>query len=190
MTDAPATRQTPTRPIGAALLQSLLQSLLLLLPALLAAAAPDAAAPGVSGEASTPGLELKVLAEVQTQTTEKGRRVARLQPADRVVPGDTVIYTLKVQTPGPTPGHEATIGNPGPEHLRYLANSASGPSARITYSADGGPRFEVADRLTLPGPNGPRKARAADYTHLRWRLANPLKVNSVAYLRFRALVTE
>jgi hypothetical protein len=35
-----------------------------------------------------------------------------------------------------------------------------------------------------------RAAIAADYTHIRWQLNNPLKGNSVAFVRFRVLVKQ
>jgi len=59
----------------------------------------------------------------------------------------------------------------------------------VSYSVDGGHTFDNAGKLHVPGVDGrPRLAAAADYTHLRWRLKNSLKANSVAFVRFRALV--
>jgi hypothetical protein len=64
-----------------------------------------------------------------------------------------------------------------------------GPGAEVSYSVDGGRSFERAEYLTVQGPDGRlRPAVAADYTDIRWQLKNSLKANSVAFVRFRALV--
>jgi hypothetical protein len=73
--------------------------------------------------------------------------------------------------------------------MRYVADSAVGPGAEVSYSVDGGHTFERAEALKVPGTDGRlRRAVAADYTHIRWQLKNALKANSVAFVRFRALV--
>ncbi len=164
----PARRRSPTRP-GAALLA--LRSFALL-PLALLASAGRAQAPAIEG------LDIKVVAEVAARAGAPDGRTATLAPADRVVPGDTVIYTLEVRNPGPGPVQGATVTYPVPEHMRYLADSAVGPGAVVTVSADDGRVFEAPDRLTA----------AADCTHIRWHLGNTLKAHSVAFLRFRAVV--
>jgi hypothetical protein len=59
----------------------------------------------------------------------------------------------------------------------------------VSYSTDGGRTFAGAENLKVVGADGkPRAAVAADYTHIRWKLKNSLKANSVAFVRFRALV--
>jgi hypothetical protein len=73
--------------------------------------------------------------------------------------------------------------------MKYVAESAVGPGAEVSYSVDGGHNFDRAENLQVPGLDGhPRPAAAADYTHIRWRLKNKLQANSVAFVRFRALV--
>ena len=68
-------------------------------------------------------------------------------------------------------------------------DTAVGPGADVTYSVDGGHTFDRAENLKVTGADGnPRLAVAADYTHIRWQLKNSLKVNSMAFVRFRALV--
>ena len=166
---APPATRSPAGP-SASLAPGVLLALALTLLALLAGA----------GRAQAPtaeGLDIKVVAEVAARAGAPPGRTAALVPADRVVPGDTVVYTLAVRNLKAAPVRGATITYPIPEHMRYLADSAVGPGATVTVSADGGHVFESPDRL--PG---------ARCTHVRWRLENPLKANSVAYLRFRAVV--
>jgi len=138
-------------------------------------------------EAADP-LTIKAIAEVESKSVAHGRQVIKLIPADRVVPGDRVIYTLEVRNTGAAL-EAPVIVHPIPEHMRYVADSAVGPGAEVSYSVDGGRSFDRAENLKVPGKDGePRPAVAADYTHIRWRLKNSLKANSVAFVRFRARV--
>jgi uncharacterized repeat protein (TIGR01451 family) len=133
-------------------------------------------------------LTIKAIAEVESKSTAHGREVVKLIPADRVVPGDQVIYTLEVRNTGAALEAPVVV-HPVPEHMRYVADSAVGPGAEVSYSVDAGRSFDRAENLKVPGKDGePRPAVAADYTHIRWRLKNSLKANSVAFVRFRAQV--
>jgi uncharacterized repeat protein (TIGR01451 family) len=149
---------------------------------------------GVAGaqapvQAPSGPLEIRAVAEVEAKTGNGGREAVKLIPADRVVPGDRVLYTLEVRNTGATPLDAPIVIQPVPEHMRYIADTAIGPGAEVTYSVDGGLTFDRAENLKVTGSDGnPRPAAAADYTHIRWQLKNSLKVNSMAFVRFRALV--
>src|ERR1700736_4071976 len=147
-----------------------------------------AAAAAVGHVPETP-LAIRAIAEVESRSRAAGRELVKLIPADRVVPGDRVIYTLEVRNTGATALETPIVTHPVPEHMRYVADSAVGPGAEVSYSVDGGHSFEHAENLSVPGGDGrPRPAVAADYTDIRWQLKNSLKANSVAFVRFRALV--
>jgi uncharacterized repeat protein (TIGR01451 family) len=134
-------------------------------------------------------LAIRSIAEVESRSVVAGRETVKLIPADRVVPGDRVIYTLEVRNTAATAVEAPLFAYAVPEHMRYVANSAVGPGAEVSYSVDGGHSFEHAENLKVPGIDGrPRLALAGDYTHIRWQLKNSLKANSVAFVRFRALV--
>lgn len=134
-------------------------------------------------------LTLRSVAEVESRSDPAGHDVVKLIGADRVVPGDRVIYTLEVRNVGATAVDAPSVTYAVPDHMKYVAESAVGPGADVSYSVDGGHHFERADNLQVPGLDGrPRAAAAGDYTHIRWRLKNKLKANSVAFVRFRALV--
>jgi uncharacterized repeat protein (TIGR01451 family) len=144
---------------------------------------------GAIGQATSPAIQIKIIAEVETKVIEAGHEVVRLAPADRVVPGDQVLYTLEMRNTGPTAVAAPTVTNPIPNHMRYLADSATGPGAQVSYSADGGATFGHPDSLRVALAGGRfRAATPADYTHIRWQLRNTLKSHSVAYARFRAIV--
>jgi len=134
-------------------------------------------------------LAIRAIAEVEFRSRVAGREVVKLIPADRVVPGDRVIYTLEVRNTGATAVDTPIVTHPVPEHMRYVADSAVGPGAEVSYSVDGGQSFGRAENLQVLGVDGrPRAAVAADYTDIRWQFKNSLKANSVAFVRFRALV--
>jgi uncharacterized repeat protein (TIGR01451 family) len=147
-------------------------------------------------------LEIKSIAEVESKValqagtagdagtaSTRGRAAVELVPADRVVPGDRVIYTLEVRNTAATALDAPSFTYPIPEHMRYIADSAVGPGAQVSYSVDGGHTFARAEDLKMKGPDGKlRAAVAADYTDIRWQMKNSLKANSVAFVRFRTLV--
>jgi len=141
------------------------------------------------GQANSGPIAVKAIAEVESQTVREGREVSKLAPADRVVSGDWVIYTLEVRNTAATTIRAPTVTYPVPEHMSYVAESAVGPATEISYSVDGGRSFDAAENLKVQDADGQlRPAAAADYTHIRWHLKNSLKSNSVAFVRFRARV--
>ena len=93
------------------------------------------AAVAAAQEAADP-LTIKAIAEVESKSTAHGREVVKLIPADRVVPGDQVIYTLEARNTGAALAAPVIV-HPIPEHMRYVADSAVGPGAEVSYSVDG-----------------------------------------------------
>jgi uncharacterized repeat protein (TIGR01451 family) len=149
-----------------------------------------AAVISVIAQAQTPAdhLVIRVSAEVAVPKPEP-----KLQPAERVVPGDVLIYTVEVRNAGPYAVESALVIQPVPNHTMYLADSAVGPGVDVDYSVDGGRSFDRPENLkpvngTANGAAAAARATAAEYTHIRWRMRNRLKPNSIAYLRFRAQV--
>src|ERR1700681_3011085 len=65
-------------------------------------------------------LAIRSIAEVESRSRAAGREVVKLIPADRVVPGDRVIYTLEVRNTGATALDAPTVTHPVPEHTRYV----------------------------------------------------------------------
>jgi uncharacterized repeat protein (TIGR01451 family) len=156
------------------------------------------AAPTCGQERASP-LEIKSIAEVESKVVQTstdsgpastvGRAPVELVPADKVVPGDRVIYTLEVRNGAQAALDAPSFSYPIPEHMRYIADSAVGPGAVVSYSVDGGRTFARAEDLKVKGPDGKlRAAVGADYTDIHWQLKNRLKANSVAFVRFRTVV--
>jgi uncharacterized repeat protein (TIGR01451 family) len=143
--------------------------------------------PGALAQSPAAALDVTTTAELGQVQTINGRQSVRLLPADHVVPGDLLIYTLRVRNPGGEAIATPEIVAPIPEHTSYVAESAAGPGAQVLYSVDGGQTFDKPQNLKVHGGGGAlRPATAADYTHIRWTLKHSLKSKSIAYARFRA----
>lgn len=133
---------------------------------------------------------LKTVAEIQqTATDERGRPSTRLVPAEKVVPGDEVVYTVSATNVCESDAEKVVIDNPIPEHMNYVAQTATGPGTDVTFSVDGGFNYAAPQALSMANPDGTRRpAVAADYTHIRWVMRNPLKPGAVAFATFRAVL--
>ena len=146
-------------------------------------------AAGALGQSLPNAISVGVIAEVETRVSVNGRELTKLVPADRLTPGDEVIYTLEIRNTGAAAFRTLAVPFAIPEHMRYVADSAVGPGADVSYSVDGGRTFAWPDDLTVAGPQGGlRAASAADYTHILWRLKHGLKGHAVAFAHFRAVV--
>jgi hypothetical protein len=72
--------------------------------------------------------------------------------------------------------------------MTYVANSAMGVGATITYSIDGN-EFKAADSLIVREADGAvRPARADEYRVIRWAYSADFAPNSTAFVRYRATV--
>jgi uncharacterized repeat protein (TIGR01451 family) len=147
-----------------------------------------AAAQNASTGAHDPRLAVKAIAELVKPTSREGRETTQLVNADEVVPGDEVIYTLEIRNASAVALPHPTIDYPIPTHMRYVANSAIGAGAEVSYSVDQGHTFDRPENLKISDARGERPATPADYTHIRWQLKHVLKGNSVAMAHFRAVV--
>lgn len=158
------------------------------------AAALCAAAMAFAARADAPAdhIVTRVSAEVLAHPVGSGPTPSpKLQAAERVVPGDVLIYTVEVRNTGQYSVESAIVIQPIPRHTMYVADSAVGPGVDVDYSVDGGRSFDTAEKLKSPATAlaaRSQRASAADYTHIRWRLHNRLKPQSIAFVRFRAQV--
>lgn len=145
----------------------------------LALSAPAAAAPRIV-------FSIAQLREVVAQVD--GVRTTRMVRASSVTPGDVVEYVLTYTNQGDEAATDAHIDDPIPKGTAYLANTASGEGAQVTFSTDGGRTFAPAVKLTreLRLPSGAverRVAAPAEYTHVRWTLSQlaPGATGTVAF---------
>lgn len=133
------------------------------------------------------GITLHTFAEVEKRRTDTSVARYALTPADHVVAGDQLVYTVEIRNATPTARDGVTVTNPIPERMSYIAASATGPGCDIEFSVDGAVTFGKPDALVIALPAGrTRPATAADYTHIRWKLKYALSGNTTAFARFRA----
>ena len=134
-------------------------------------------------------IELSTVAEIeQHYQDEQGRPATRLVPADKVVPGNEVVWTITAKNVCDTPAEDIVIANAVPEHMSYVASSAMGVGTRIAFSLDG-ERFSPAGELQVKEAEGvARLARADEYRAIRWHYTSPFPKDATAFVRYRATV--
>lgn len=115
-----------------------------------------------------------------------GETERRLVPAETVVPGDDVVYTITFTNISDETAGNVVITNPISANLTYVAGSAFGPGTVIEFSVDGGQTFGGADELVVRTESGQRPAGVEDFTHVRWTMANELAAGAQGMARFRA----
>jgi len=122
-------------------------------------------------------------------TDEAGVERQRLVEAAKVLPGESVVFTITYTNTGDEPAEDITITNPVPEHMDYVDGSATGDDAVISYSVDGGESFGASQDLAVADTTGTlRRATAADYTHVRWVVGSDVAPDTGGEVKFTAVV--
>jgi len=132
-------------------------------------------------------IRTELVAEVrEIVSATPGREIYRFAPARLLEQGQVVYYTVRITNQTTVPLRNVAVVQAVPANTVYIADSASGPGADVSFSVDGGRSFAPADSLTVQVEGATRTATAARYTHLRWQLRNPLAPGATALARFRA----
>lgn len=147
------------------------------------ALAPAAAAPKAGC------IELKAVAEMeQTLKAADGSQSKQLVAVAKSVPGDEIVWTTTAHNLCDKPADKVVIDLPVPEHMNFVADSAQGKGAQISYSVDG-KEFKAATELTVRASDGTRRAaRAEEVRHVRWIMVSAIAPKDTALVRFRATV--
>ena len=131
-------------------------------------------------------LTAEALTEVRT-TNEAGEEVISFVKADKVVPGDEVVYTIHYVNRGTEPAEDVVITNPIPQHMVFTDVGQSPRGAEVEMSADGGAEYGTPGQITVTDTGGgARPANASDYTHVRWTFQEPLEPGAEGSVSFRA----
>jgi uncharacterized repeat protein (TIGR01451 family) len=111
---------------------------------------------------------------------------SKLVPADKVVPGDEVKYTIvfKNDTKVPVDAGTVVVTNPVPANTVYVADSAFGSGTKIQFSIDGAKSFGSPDDLTVVRDGAKAPASSADYTTIRWTFGPALAPAAQSYVSF------
>ena len=128
-----------------------------------------------------------VVQKEEVSVNAAGERETRLVPAQTVIPGERVVYTITFRNVGAEPA-EVVITNPIDESLTYVEGSAFGPGAVVEFSVDGGNTFAAADGLVVVEEGAERPATPRDYTHVRWVMQNDLAAGAQGMARFMAVL--
>ena len=138
----------------------------------------------------TPKIQLNATAQVEVSAVdEAGRHVKKRISADKVVPGTEIIFTITYHNPTDQRADQVVITNPIPKEMRYQNLSAFGQKTRVTFSADKGQRFDLPENLFFMDSAGRRyPVQSDDYTHIRWKLQEPIPPLASGQVGFRAIL--
>lgn len=138
-----------------------------------------------------PQLQMSVVAEKEMTVTEGGKQVTKRVKTEKSAPGETLIFTLSYKNTGDEKAVDVKLDNPLPTGTRYIAESATGASAQVSFSVDGGKSFAKADQLSIEKAAGGKKekvrAQAGDYTTIRW-IISEVQPGQGGQVSFRAQV--
>ena len=135
-------------------------------------------------------IELKAVAEIEIEDfNEEGKKEIKRVAAEKVIPGEEVIYTIYYTNRGQKTTDNVVITNPLPEHMVYKNSSAAGDGTAIVFSVDDGKTFAAPENLTIRDSFGKEfPAVASDYTHIRWVLQSSLPINANGQVGFSAIL--
>ncbi|MEM7610957.1 MAG: hypothetical protein AAF270_04730 [Pseudomonadota bacterium] len=134
-------------------------------------------------------IEVKTVVEKeQRSVNEAGDEVVQLVTAEKVLPGDVVIYTVTFTNISDEVADNVVITNPISENLEYVADSAFSPGVDVTFSVDNGQQFDALESLQVERDGQRVAAAPSDLTHIRWRMRGELAPGAQGFGRFRARV--
>lgn len=126
--------------------------------------------------AATPAMP-RVLIETAWLVAANDAAGLRLATAAPVPAGEAdQLVTGRFLYEGNLPAEGLRIELAIPAGTRYVPDSATGPGAKVRFSADGGRTFGSPAELA-PGPD--------DYTHIRWELPGTFAPGTAGLVSFR-----
>jgi uncharacterized repeat protein (TIGR01451 family) len=133
-------------------------------------------------------VETQLIAQVREVTdVASDRERYQFVPATVLSQGQVVYYTVRITNPAPMFAKNVIVTQRIPANTTYVAGSAAGPGADVSFSLDGGETFLPAEQLTIDVEGKRQPAPPTQFTHIRWHLRNPLAPGAVALARFRAV---
>lgn len=143
---------------------------------------------------ATMTMALPVSALTATQIVEKevviqnadGSSQTMRAPAEKVIPGERIVYTLRYVNDGAEAATDLVMTMPIPKEVTFIDGSAQRDGAETVYSVDGGATFAPRDTLAVSGFEGAtRAASAEDITHVRWTVTGPVQSAEAGELVFK-----
>lgn len=134
-------------------------------------------------------LVFKSEAFQEVEVKQAGKVSTKLVPAEKVLPGDEVIYVLTFANEGDAPADGVQINNPIPNNTWYRNGSAFGAGTDISVSVNGGKQYGQLAKLSVPlAGGGKRPATFKDVTHVRWTVNYALQPGKTGTVSYRAVV--
>ena len=138
-----------------------------------------------------------VFALSASQTVEKeivvqmpdGTETISRETAERVAPGERVVYTLNFTNDDAQTATDLVLTMPVPKEVRFMEGSASDVNMVPVYSADGGSSFAARELLRVRTADGSLQAASSgDITHIRWTVPGPIAVGETGELSFKGIL--
>ena len=141
-------------------------------------------APAVAAAADPVSLTSKVFVE-RVKPGSDGKPVTVREEPGVVTPGDRLAFVLRYRNSGAQPATGFTLTNPIPPSIAFTGTD----DASASVSVDGGKSWGTLTSLKVVAADGTsRPAVAADVTHIRWSLGQPIAAGSGGELSFRGVV--
>lgn len=152
-------------------------------PLLMLALLQFAALPAMAAMTAKQVVEKEVIVR-----TANGAETVRRQPADKVTPGETVVYSIRYRNDSGEAASDIVLVMPVPKEVAYVEGSVSGDDTSVAFSADGGKTYVARGRLTVEEGGSTRPARGDEITHIRWTLAAPVPAKGEGEVSYKAIL--
>ncbi len=119
---------------------------------------------------------------------ENGAETVKREPADKVTPGETVIYSIRYKNDSGEGASDIVLVMPVPKEVSYVEGSVSGDDTSVAFSADGGKTYVARGRLTVEEGGEERPARGDEITHIRWTLSQPVPPKGEGEVSYKAIL--
>jgi uncharacterized repeat protein (TIGR01451 family) len=139
-------------------------------------------APALAEIVATQSIQKEIVAK-----SANGEVIRSLAPADRVTPGETIVYTLSYANNGAEPVSDIVLVMPVPREVSFVEGSTLGEGA-VAFSADGGKSYMARGRLSVTENGETRAARGDEITHIRWTMTTPAPAGARGEVSFKAVV--
>jgi uncharacterized repeat protein (TIGR01451 family) len=134
-------------------------------------------------------VSLKTEAQMEQEYVDaQGKPAKKLVALGKVVPGNEITWTISATNTCAKPAEKVVIENAVPEHMTYVADSATGLDTEITYSLNGRDFVKQSELNVHEAGGKSRPARAEEIKSIRWVVSTSIAPKSTAVARYRAKV--
>jgi uncharacterized repeat protein (TIGR01451 family) len=148
-----------------------------------------AAAPLALGSANASMTARQVVEKEVVTASADGKETVKRVPADKVTPGETVVYSIRYKNDGAEAAADIVLVMPVPKEVAYVEGSVEGEeTASISFSADGGDTYVARGRLTIVEGGEARPARGDEITHIKWTLTAPVAAKAEGEVSYKAVL--